>query len=96
MNHPNRADYDEPHQEERAETRTALMDAVREHATDEIGGGADVGAVLATANSEVSYVLSFVLETLTQMLADGALYESGDMALRPTSPEPAEHVEVGR
>ena len=65
-------------------------------ASDEIGGGADVSAVLATAKSEVSYVLSFVLETLTRMLTDGTLYESGDMALRPTNPEPAEHVEVGR
>ena len=78
---------DEPHQEEREETRTALMDAVGEHESDEVPGGADVGAVLSTANSEVDYALQFVIETLHQMMADGTIYESADCRLRPTDPQ---------
>lgn len=90
MNHPNRDSYDdEPHQEEREETRAALMDAVEEHATDDLSGGADVGTVLTTANGEVPHALPFVLETLTQMMAYGILYESDEGRVRSTSPDGA-------
>lgn len=77
----------EPHQEERDETREALIEAVKEHETDEIPGGAEVGAVLTTANENVEYRLTFVLETLLQLMAEGALYESEDGQLRPTDPK---------
>ncbi|EMA64658.1 hypothetical protein [Halorubrum lipolyticum] len=78
---------DEPHPEERDETRAALLEAVEEHETDEIPGGAQVGAVLTTATENVEYRLTFVIETLLQLMAEGALYESADGQLRPTTPE---------
>ena len=77
----------EPHREERDETRTALLEAVEEHETDEIPGGAQVGAVLTTANENLEYRLTFVFETLLQLMAEGALYESADGQLRPTDPQ---------
>lgn len=77
----------EPHQEERDETRAALLEAVEEHETDEIPGGAEVGAVLTTANENVEYTLTFVIETLLQLMAEGALYESAEGRLQPTDPQ---------